>query len=232
MGALDFLDECTNEELAPLVKFIVDEGSETEMLTVDEGYQKYKPDHHKYLEKIKNEILDFGSNTFWFQTDYKTIVEDVWDKLDSDLGNVSIWDMEAGIMAVVFTNAWKDLSAEDRRAVLQSLDEKETLSDYSGKITTAALTALFRQGGFASYQLAVIVANSIAKFALGRGLSFAANAALTKCLSVFAGPVGWAITAAWTLIDFGGPAYRVTVPAVCYIASLRFVHEGEGRTNP
>lgn len=40
-------------------------------------------------------------------------------------------------------------------------------------------------------------------------------------MAVLTGPIGWAITAAWTLIDAGGTAYRVTIPAVIQIASLR-----------
>ena len=60
-----------------------------------------------------------------------------------------------------------------------------------------------------------------AKFLTGRGLTIAANAALTKWLSVFAGPIGWAVTALWTVIDIAGPAYRVTIPAVIQIAYMR-----------
>jgi uncharacterized protein YaaW (UPF0174 family) len=56
---------------------------------------------------------------------------------------------------------------------------------------------------------------------LGRGLSYAANAGLTRWLSIFAGPIGWALTAVWTAIDLAGPAYRVTIPAVIQIAYMR-----------
>ena len=47
---------------------------------------------------------------------------------------------------------------------------------------------IVKAGGFASYKVAVIVANAVAKCILGRGLSFAANRALTKALSIFADP--------------------------------------------
>ena len=66
-----------------------------------------------------------------------------------------------------------------------------------------------------------MVANALAKFLTGRGLTIVANAALTKWLSVFAGPIGWAVTALWTVIDIAGPAYRVTIPAVIQIAYMR-----------
>ena len=75
-----------------------------------------------------------------------------------------------------------------------------------------------REGGFACYKWLVVVANALLT---GRGLTIAANAALTKWLSVLAGPIGWAVTALWTVIDIAGPAYRVTIPAVIQIAYMR-----------
>ena len=59
------------------------------------------------------------------------------------------------------------------------------------------------------------------KVLFGRGLTFAANATLTKAMAVLTGPIGWAVTAGWTIIDIGGAAYRVTIPAVIQIALLR-----------
>ena len=82
--------------------------------------------------------------------------------------------------------------------------------------------AAIAAGGFLPYQLAVVVANSMATVVIGHGLSFAGNALLTKSISVFAGPVGWAISAFLiTNSLFAGPAYRVTVPAVIHISYLR-----------
>jgi uncharacterized protein YaaW (UPF0174 family) len=78
-----------------------------------------------------------------------------------------------------------------------------------------------QMSGFLAYQVAVIVANAVARIVLGRGLTLATNAALTRAIGVLAGPIGWAITGIWTLIDVSGPAYRVTIPAVCHIAFLR-----------
>ena len=78
-----------------------------------------------------------------------------------------------------------------------------------------------RASGFLAYQLAVVVANGVARAVLGRGLTFAANAALTRLLGILVGPVGWAITGAWTAIDLASPAYRVTVPCVVQVAAIR-----------
>ncbi|EGC2389073.1 hypothetical protein H9I54_005277, partial [Escherichia coli] len=56
---------------------------------------------------------------------------------------------------------------------------------------------------------------------IGRGLTLAGNQILVKALSILTGPIGWAITAAWTIVDVGGTAYRVTIPAVIQVAVLR-----------
>jgi len=50
-----------------------------------------------------------------------------------------------------------------------------------------------------------------------RVTSFATKRALRVVLRGFAGPVHWALTA-W---DWLGPAYRLTVPVICYVAYLR-----------
>jgi hypothetical protein len=40
-------------------------------------------------------------------------------------------------------------------------------------------------------------------------------------MGVFAGPVGWAATILWTLVDIAGPAYRVTIPCILHVAYIR-----------
>jgi hypothetical protein len=40
-------------------------------------------------------------------------------------------------------------------------------------------------------------------------------------INIALGPIGWAVTALWTLADLASPAYRVTVPCVVQIAYIR-----------
>ena len=107
---------------------------------------------------------------------------------------------------------------------LQILARDLGMKNFSG-ITPQALTGIFQTvfqlGGFKSYQYTLIIANYIMKAILGRGLSLAGNAVLTRTMSVLAGPIGWAITGLWTAFDIAGPAYRVTIPAVIQVAVLR-----------
>ena len=51
--------------------------------------------------------------------------------------------------------------------------------------------------------------------------SYATRAALRVVLRSFAGPAHWALTA-W---DWLGPAYRLTVPVICYVAYLRHAQQ-------
>lgn len=47
------------------------------------------------------------------------------------------------------------------------------------------------------------------------------NLLLARLIGVATGPIGWALTGAWTALDLAGPAKRVTVPTVIQIAALR-----------
>ena len=225
MDGLEILDTFSNEELEPLVQIILEKGSATEMLSSNEDYKRYHPDHHKYVSVIKQELLDFGSNTFWSQEDYRTLLKDVCKKMDAGCGDESLEEMEQSLLAQVFGKSWEKLSEDDRDAVLQTLDARDAAALRKEKGATAVAAFIVRQGGFKSYQWAVIIANSLAKQVMGQGLKFATNAALTQALHIFAGPIGWVLTA-WSILDIAGPAYRVTIPAVCYIASMRQVLYG------
>lgn len=108
---------------------------------------------------------------------------------------------------------------KEKNELLEEMGHKGGIS--KGGLGTAAFIAIFRAGGFYSYQLTLIVANQIAKAVLGHGLKFATNTALVRGLSVLSGPIGWAITGIWTAIDVAGPAYKVTIPCVIHVAMLR-----------
>lgn len=223
IDGIEFLSECTNEQLDPLVQIILEKGKLTELLSGSKIYVQNSPNHRVYVDLIQKEIIEFGSNTFGANRTYKKILMNVCKKMEvSYTSSSSIEEIENDLLANISEKMWDKLSDNDKKALLQSLNIQE---DFIRKKGAAAFMALFRAGGFASYQLSVIVANSVAKFVLGRGLAFATNAALTRALSIVTGPIGWVLTAAWTVFDIAGPAYRVTVPAVTYIASLRKIYK-------
>jgi uncharacterized protein YaaW (UPF0174 family) len=123
------------------------------------------------------------------------------------------------LLMTILIDSMKEMSPEQLEEIVRDLGIKTT--NFTPQAATAALQAAIAFSGFAAYKIAVIVANAVAKAILGRGLTVAANAALTRAIGVFAGPIGWVVTGLWTAVDIAGPAYRVTIPAVTQVAFLR-----------
>lgn len=228
MDGFEVLDEFSNEELEVLVKLILDKGALTETLTGDEEYEKYKPNHKRYVNRIKKELSDFAANSFarMFRghgVSYREMLIDVCKKTKTPFNEKSSLErIENALLEKVLEDTWENLSAQEKEDLF-----KDTPMGDIGGMGAGALIGIFRAGGFASYQLTLVVVNAIAKAILGRGLPLVANAALARALGVLTGPLGIALTALWTAIDIAGPAYRVTVPATIYIAALRRVHQSD-----
>lgn len=222
---LEFMKELDNEQITIFVETMLNKGDITEMLTVSDEYKKYGKDYSKYIERIIEEFLDFGSNTLWFRKTYKEVLIDVADKLKVNFNKEqNVENIETKILEKVLVEAWKEMSEADKKELVELAKDKYGKIDIKAEGSLALLTA-FRAGGFASYKLTLIIVNAIAKAVLGRGLSLAANAGLTRVLGILAGPIGIAATALWTAVDIGGPAYRVTIPCTILIAAFR--HEIE-----
>lgn len=151
---------------------------------------------------------------------YDEILNDVLDNLKISYSKSShIIEKENDLIERIFDDMLKGMPEEKRIELVKDMDLKTT--SFTDQAIMAAVQAGIRAGGFLSYQITVIVANYIARLLLGRGLTLATNAALTKGLSLFIGPIGWAVTGIWTAFDIAGPAMRVTLPACIIIASLR-----------
>ncbi|MBQ9487418.1 MAG: hypothetical protein IJU91_06435 [Selenomonadaceae bacterium] len=223
---LEFLKDCTNEELGVLVELITDKGSLTELLTGSKVYKENYPNHRAYVDLIQQEIIDFGYNSLNIFGDrsYKEVVKKVCKKMKVYDSSDDMYEMENKILGKAFHDSFDKMTEEDKKAILQDLNLNGLkLKDLEGRGGTLAFAGLFKAGGFGSYKMSVIVANSLARMITGKGLSLAVNAGLTRALSVFAGPFA-IIMAAWTVVDIAGPAYRVISNAVPAIAALRKIH--------
>ncbi len=228
---LEFLQYISSEDLDDLVYCLThDKDGElrfTEELTLTEEYKKYYPDHNKYWQLIAAEIQCFGANTIAtiFRGGkgvlYKEVLTDVCDKLKVNYNeNSSVERIEECLLMKILQDALEHMSPAELKQLALEVGLKN-INNLTPQTMTAIFQAVFRAGGFKSYQLTVIIVNAILKAIIGRGLSLAANATLVRAMSILTGPIGWAITALWTLIDFAGPAYRVTIPAVIIVAALR-----------
>lgn len=225
---LEFLREMKDEDLNDLVSILAydKDGNPrlSESLTSNELYKEFYPQHQKYLHLILEEFQRFGGHSFANLVRgkgvlYREILCDVCNKCKVNYNKKSsIITIEQNLFMKILEDSMEKMSADE----LKELATEFNLSGaYTKQAIIGSLQIAIRAGGFLSYKLALIVANAIAKAIIGRGLSLAANAALTRTLSIFAGPVGWAITGLWTASDLAGPAYRVTIPAVIEIAFLR-----------
>ena len=227
---LEFLQDCSSDDLSALV-FILTKAKDgaarlTEELTQEERYNQYYPDHSEYWDLIAAELQCFGANTFATIIRggegvlYRELLTDACNKMKVNYNSsASVEVIEMNLLMKILTDSIEEMDTEDLRKIVEDLNLKTT--DLSKQAVIAALQAGVRFSGFFAYQMALIVANQVAKAVIGRGLSLAANAGLTRTISVFAGPIGWVLTGLWTAIDIAGPAYRVTIPCVIQIAFLR-----------
>lgn len=218
------LEIAPNEDLQYLVDLLT--GTFSNFLEVNDVYKANCPNHKVYADLIAKEICEYGGNSFvnLFRGSgpaYKEIVCDVANKLKAPYNEKqSIEKIEDSIIIKILEKALDEMSDEDKQKLLKEMGGKRNL-DLTGPALTNAFIILFRAGGFKSYQITLLIVNTIAKYIFGRGLSLAGNAALARTMSILTGPIGLTVSCMWTAIDLAGPAYRVTIPAVIYIAMLR-----------
>lgn len=207
------------DSVKPLIKY----------LGMDQGKISFsKNDMLQSARNISDYLREMGSNdiaTFFRGkgVQYEEIVVDVAEKLGAkevskDNGVV---ENESIILKKLFSDALDNMSYEEKKQLFSSMGIKEGSVPYGASGTIIVQMMLSNLGGFATYRIALIVANLVSKALLGSGLSFAANALLTRSIGVMLGPVGWIATGAWLAVDLAGPAYRKTVPAVIHVAMLR-----------
>lgn len=227
---LNFLSKCTDNDLNDLVKVLIyDKDGETrftEELTSSENYKAYHPKHSMYWQDIAAEVQTFGGNSFvnMFRGGgvlYKEVLCDVCDKIKINYNEKSKTErIEQQLLGKILEDALEKMSPSDLKNLADRLGLDNT-QGITSQVLTGSFLAIFRLGGFKSYQLTLIVVNAVLKALIGRGLSFAGNVALTRIAGYLTGPIGWVITGLWTAADIAGPAYRVTIPAVVIIAALR-----------
>ena len=224
------LRKCSNEDLEYLVNFIKEKADFTETLTVSPGYRAHYPNHSMYVNEIAHHIRLFGGNSMVnvFRNEgppYKEIVQDVAKKLGVDYEYYdSVERVEMKILLKTLKDAFDKMSPAEKNEIIKAFEQEGAGNlDFRAGFPMSAMLAQLavKSSGFLAYQVAVIVANNVAKAVLGHGLKLATNAALTRAIGIFAGPIGWVITGLWTAISAAGPAYRVTIPCVCHVAYLR-----------
>ncbi|MDL2185682.1 ubiquinol-cytochrome C chaperone family protein [Pseudomonas sp. ChxA] len=217
------------EDISAVVNYLTDngegrlalDGDVCKRLVAARDAGRYTDADHQLIAR---EIRLFGGNSLLnlFRKDgvaYDEIVDDVAKHLKVNHADDPVNVVEQEILGKILSRAFEQMTDAERKAVLDELG----VASYSTAGPAAAIAAICaaKAGGFATYKIAAIVANAIAKAILGKGLSFVATGQLMRSISVAIGPIGWAITALWTAADLASPAYRVTVPCVVQLAYMR-----------
>lgn len=227
---LKFLSSCSNDDLRILVDYLTTDKDGkyrwSEELTKSQSYQECYPDKLPMMwDDIAHELQKFGGNTVLnvirgHGVPYREILIDVCKHMKVNFNkNTAIELIEDSLLRTVAEKAIEEMSVGDMKNLIDSANIKT--ASYSKEAMVAALQMAIRMGGFAPYKIAVIVANGVCQALLGRGLSLAINAGLTRYMAVFAGPIGLLITVLWTVADIAGPAYRVTIPCCIQVAFMR-----------
>lgn len=226
---IDVLSKAAEEDLAIVADIITDNNKgrislDSAIRNLLEAHKQAGKLHHNW-QLLAKELQEFGGNSIvnLFRRSgvaYSEILDDVAGhmKIKREARD-GIEEIELKILMQVAAKAMERMSTEEQRAFVHEISGGKV--GVLGPAALAGLQATVMAGGFSSYMLATTVANAVARQLIGRGLAPVGNAALMRGIGMFAGPIGWAITAAWTAFDMASPAYRVTVPCVVQIAYMR-----------
>ncbi len=237
---LEFLGEMSSADLNDLVDILTkdDKGGSrwTGELTGSDAWKAYTPDHSRYWQLIAAELQCFGANTMVTFVRggkgvlYREVLADVCEKSkvkDMDKTD-NIMEVEDKLLNKLLADSLEKMSVSERAEFAKAIGATALRGAFTAEALAATAQLAFKAGGFKSFQLTLLVANATSKALLGRGLTLAGNAALMRTASVLTGPIGWAITGAWTVaVDVAGPAFRITLPAVAQVALLRKKYEAK-----
>lgn len=229
---LDFLRECTNEELEGLFNILVydKDGNKRISEELSNSYQceTYGRNFRMYWSKIAGELQHFGGNGFAnfirrSGVEYEEILNDVLDNLGIHYFKPdTVEEKENLLLGKVMDKILDNMSLEEKKLFAKEVGVKEL--DMSGGAIALACQGLIKLGGVGLVRLSGFIANYISRVAIGKAFVGSAS----KFFTVFTGPVGWAVTGVWTAIDIASPAMRVTIPATIMVSCLRkIVNERE-----
>lgn len=238
---LEFLRECSDEELNGLVYVLTHDVSDgktrlTESLTGSDKYKQNFPNHTQYVDLICEEIQKFGGNTISNLVRnvgvlYHEILCDVCEKLEMPYDKRdSAIDIEEKLLRKIFQDSMSKASEEELRNIVKDLspsfDFKDALKSINDKKEFVdQLLQIISQGKSTIFIISDILASLTIQKATTTASGFVATSALANLgLSRMVGainPIFFAASSLWLINDVAGPAYRVTIPAVIQIAFLR-----------
>lgn len=228
---LEFLKDCSNDELEVLIEYLIKnkDGKKRiqQSLTTKPLYKKYYPNHQKYWRNIVEELQLYGANSIAsvFRGNqgvlYREILTDVAKKVKCDfIEGDEINVIEKALILQMLSNSIDGMSEEELEGLVDQLN-----LDTSNMAKETIKSALKSGWNIGSNAFILIAAGLVAKAVGVRfGLSVVALAgagtigASSAVLSALLGPIGVA-TLVGTSVT--GPAYRVTMPCIIQISYMR-----------
>lgn len=225
-----FLQQAKNEDLKTLVDILThDTDGEiriAEQLTNTDTYLYCYPYRLNMMwQEIAGELQRFGGNTLANLCRnegirYREILQDVCRKLEVYFcGYESTEEIERHLLEKVCMDSVENMSEEELRKMIQELNIP--MKNPRKYMIVAALQMAILRGGILFTRIAAYITRLISRMLIGRSTLMIGSNLLNKVLGTLAGPLGWAITAGWTVYDLASPAYRVTIPGVIQVAYMR-----------
>lgn len=225
-----FLQQAKNEDLKTLVDILThDTDGEiriAEQLTNTDAYLYCYPYRLNMMwQEIAGELQRFGGNTLANLCRnegirYREILQDICRKLEVYFcGYESTEEIERHLLEKVCMDSVANMSEEELRKMIQELNIP--MKNPRKYMIVAALQMAIRRGGILFTRIAAYITRLISRMLIGRSALMIGSNLLNKVLGTLAGPLGWVITAGWTVYDLASPAYRVTIPGVIQVAYMR-----------
>ena len=128
---LEFLGECTDEELKNLAEVLIyDKDGETrftESITNSDDYKKYGTKYSKYWKVIAGELQEFGGNSFanLFRGNgvkYDEVLSDILDKIKVSYNKSShIINKEDALIEKIFSDMLEDMPKEKKMELVKDM---------------------------------------------------------------------------------------------------------------
>ena len=229
---LAFLATCENEDLRTLCDILTynnkGEIRLSEQLTNSDAYINYYPDRMNLMtNELAEELRKFGSNTVKTicrkgeADSYETIVRRVCKRMKINVGSDNnTQEMERELLISICEHTTEKLSNEELRSFADKVGIPH--KRLNRQMLVYAVMVAIRRNNYLMTEMVYYVSLRIANMLLGRWITVMGMSTVGRYLGMAAGPIGWAALAGWTISDIASPAYRVMIPAVIMVASMRF----------
>ncbi len=226
---LDFLKECTSQELDILVNVLLrnKEGQPRSIVQLPNHplYKQHAPHHASYWEAIAGEIQRYGSNPLAALAragrgkHYIKILDNVCSRFEVKyIPDASVEVIERSLCLTLFTRALQHVPSTNQQIICDAFGITPTQMSNDG--IKQALVETMRLNDQAGCLLNMIVANGAAMHASGISYTQVASKKYHSVLEIFEKPLA-AEFAGVSSLSVTGAAHWIVIPAVLQLAFLR-----------